>query len=129
MKNLTLRNVFLVNSIVAFVLALGFLLGPDSLLKLFGLSTGATEKLGAQLIGASLIAIGLLTWFARDFNDPSVSKSVALALFFSALCGAVVAGLGVMSRVIRSNSWLILGLYLVFVLAYGYLQFFNSRQE
>lgn len=129
MNNLTLRNVFLVNSIVAFVLALGFLLGPDSLLKLFGLSTGTTEKLGAQLIGTALVAVGLLTWFARDFSDPAARNAVAISLFFSALTGLVVSGLGIMSRVIRTNSWLVIALFLLFIAAYGYLQFFSQRQE
>jgi hypothetical protein len=129
MKNLTLRNVFLVNSIVAFVLALGFLLGPDTLLKLFGLSTGATEKLGAQTLGAALVAIGLLTWFAKDFNDPSASNAVALSLFFSALCGLVVSVLGMTARVIRTNSWVVIGLQVLFILGYGYLQFFNRQSE
>lgn len=129
MKYLTLRNVFLVNSIVALVLALGLLLGPDSILKLFGLSAGATEKLGAQVVGVALVAIGLLTWFAKDFSDPSASNAVALSLFFAALCGLVVSGLGVMSRVIRTNSWFVIGLYLLFIAAYGYLQFFNRGEQ
>lgn len=129
MKYLTLRNVFLVNSIVAFVLALGLLLGPDFMLKLFGLSAGTTEKLGAQLVGVALVAVGLITWFAKDFTDAAASHAVALSLFFVALCGVVVSGLGVMSRVIRTNSWFVIGLYLVFIAAYGYLQFFNRSEQ
>lgn len=129
MNNLNLRNVFLANSIVAFAFALGFLLGPEALLKLFGLSAGATEALTAQFFGTALVAVGLITWFAKDFADPSASKAVALSLFFAALCGLVVTVLGVLSRVIRTNSWLVIALYVLFIAAYGYLQFFSSRQE
>ena len=129
MKNLNLRTVFLINALVSFVLALGFLLGPEAMLKFFSLSTGNIEKLGAQLIGTALVAVGLLTWFAKDFADPAASSAVANSLFFSGLCGLVVTVLGMMSRVIRTNSWLIIVLYLLFIAGYGYLQFFSRGEQ
>jgi hypothetical protein len=128
-RTLNLRTVFLVNSIVSLILALVFLLGPTTALQFFGLSTGNTERLGAQFVGAALVAVGLLTWFAKDFADPAAGNGVALALFFSAICGAVVGLLGIMSRVIRTNSWLVLLLFAVFIAAYGYLQFFNQGEQ
>jgi hypothetical protein len=128
MNSLNLRSVFLVNAIVSFLLALGFLLGPDALLKFFGLSAGTTEQLGAQLIGTALVAVGLLTWFAKDFSDPAAGNAVALSLFFSGLCGLVVTVLAMMSRVIRTNAWLVLAVFLLFIVAYGYLQFFNQAR-
>jgi hypothetical protein len=129
MNSLNLRTVFLVNAIVSFLLALGFLLGPEAMLKFFGLSSGTTEQLGAQLIGTALVAVGLLTWFAKDFSDPAAGNAVALSLFFAGLCGLVVTVLGIMSRVVRTNSWLPVVLFLVFIGGYGYLQFFNPRRS
>ena len=129
MKYLNLRTVFLVNALVAFVFGVGLLLGPEPILKLFGLSAGTTESLGAQFFGAGLVAVGLITWFAKDFVDPGASNAIATSLFFGSLCGLVVAVLGVLSKVIRTNSWVIILLYLVFIAGYGYLQFFNRSPE
>jgi hypothetical protein len=128
MRVLNLRTVFLVNSVVLFVFALGLLLGPMPVLKLFGLSTGNTELLAAQFFGTALVSIALLTWFARDFTDQTASRATALALFFGAICGLVVTLLGTLSRVIRSNSWILILLYLLFIAAYGYLQFFKQSE-
>ena len=129
MNSLNHRNVFLVNSIVAFALALGLLLGPDSILKMFGLSTGATEKLGAQMIGAALIALGLVTWFAKDFGDSSAVNAISLSFLVSAVCGLVITLLAVSSKVVRTNSWVLIAAYAAFILGYGYLQFFNSAER
>lgn len=68
---------------MAFIFALGLLLGPTTVLQLFGLTTGNTEKLLAQLIGASLAGFGLLGWFARDL--PILMPKMVLRSHYSYL--------------------------------------------
>src|SRR5262245_19673746 len=120
MNNFNLRNLFIVNAVVALAYALGLLLGPKYLLSFYGLTSGTSELLEAQLFGASLIAIGLLAWFARDFNDQTARDGVVISLFFSDVVGFVVTLLATLSKVMKDAGWSAVVIFLVLALGYGY---------
>src|SRR5512141_2489618 len=79
-----LRSLFLLGMILALLFALALLLGPDTILKFFGLTTGKTEVLLAKTIGAGLIGFGVLCWFAKDFTDPAAIQGTNISLFIAA---------------------------------------------
>ena len=54
-----LRNLFLLNTAVALLFALGFLLMPAVLLDLFGFVDNAGTKLIGQFLGVELLAAGV----------------------------------------------------------------------
>ena len=64
-----LRSLLLLGTVLSLLFALALLLGPAIILKFFGLTGSVTEVLLAQLIGAGLIGVGVLSWFAKDFAD------------------------------------------------------------
>jgi hypothetical protein len=124
-----LRTLFILDAIVSVLLAVGFLLGPAVLLKVFGFTTGKTETLLIQVIGAALIGFGALAWFAKDFADAiAVRGTVASLLIFSAI-GFVVVLLGLLSQVTRAGSaWLIALVFLLTAAGYGYFEFAGPRE-
>jgi hypothetical protein len=123
-----LGNLYLLNTAVAFIFALGLLLGPTTILQLFGLSTGNTEKMLAQLVGASLAGFGLLSWFARDFTDPKAQDGAAVTLFTFNVIAFIVSLLAVFSKVWRSGGWLAVLIFLILALAFGYFQFIGPKE-
>lgn len=124
-----LRNLFLLDTVLAFVFALVALLGPTTMLKFFGLSTGDTEKLLAQIIGGALVGFGLLSWFAKDFTDARAQDGAVLSLFLFSAIGFVVTLLGELSNVTRAGSvWIIVVIFLFFTLGYGYFQFLGPSE-
>jgi hypothetical protein len=123
-----ISNLYLLSMVVAFIFALGLLLGPTTILQLFGLSTGNSEKLLAQLIGAALAGFGMLSWFARDFSDPKAQDGAAISLFLFNVIAFVVSILAVFSKVWRSGGWLAVAIFLLFALAFGYFQFVGPRE-
>lgn len=123
-----LSNLYLLSAVVAFIFALGLLLGPTTILQLFGLSTGNTEKLLAQLLGASLAGFGLLSWFAREFTDPKAQDGAAITLFIFNVVAFIVSLLAVFSKVWRTGGWLAVIIFLVFALAFGYFQFIGPKE-
>lgn len=123
-----LSNLFILSTVVAFVFALGLLLGPTTVLQLFGLTTGNTEKLLAQLIGASLAGFGLLSWFARDFTDTKAHDGATITLFIFNVIAFVVSLLAVFSRVWRSGGWTAVIIFLLFALGFGYFQFIGPKE-
>ena len=123
-----LSNLYLVNTLVAFVFALGLLLGPTTVLQLFNLSTGNTEKLLAQLIGASFVGFGLFSWFAREFTDPKAQDGAAISLFTVNVIALVVSLLAVLSNYWHSEGWIAVIIFFLFALGFGYFQFIGPKE-
>ncbi len=124
-----LRSLFLLGTALALLFALGFLLGPAIILKFFGLTTGKTEVFLAQGIGAGLVGLGVLSFFAKDFADAQALQGTVLSLFFCSAIAFVVSLLAVLSQVTRASSaWLIVILFLVFAAGFAYFQFLGPRE-
>lgn len=124
-----LRTFFLLDAVISMLLALGFLLGPTTVLKFFGLSNGKTEILLAQILGAALVGFGALAWFAKDFSEPSAVQATTSSLFIFGAIGFVVMLLGVMAQVTRAGgAWLLVLLFLVSAAGYAYFQMVGTRE-
>ena len=124
-----LRTLFLLGMILSLLFALALLLGPETILKFFGLTTGKTEVLLAKVMGAGLVGFGILCWFAKDFADGEAIQGAVLSIFFASAIAFVVTLLGVLSQVTRSTSaWLAVALFLVFAVGTAYFQFLGPRE-
>ncbi len=118
-----LNTLLVINAVVALVYALGSLLVPATLLTLYGITSGPGEQLMAQFFGVALVAVGLLTWFARNVADASAQRAIILALLISDAVGIVVSLLGTLSGVMSVVGWSAVAIYLLLGLGYAYFQF------
>ena len=124
-----LRSLFLLCMVLAFLFALALLLGPAIVLKFFGLTGSPTESLLAQLIGAGLIGVGVLSWFAKDFADAQAVQATVVSLFLASAVAFVVGLLAVLAKVPKSgNAWVGVVLFLAFAVGFAYFQFFGPRE-
>ncbi len=124
-----LRTLLWVGLVLAFVFALGLLLSPAIILKFFGLTGSATESFLAQLMGAGLIGVGILSWFAKDFVDAQAAQGTVLALFITSAVAFVVTLLAILAKVPKgANSWIVAVLFLLFAAGFGYFQFLGPRE-
>ncbi len=124
-----LRSLLLIGMVLAFLFALALLLGPAIILKWFGLTGSPTEALLAQLVGAGLIGVGVMSWFAKDFADAQALQGTVLALFIASAVAFVVSLLGILSKVAKGgNAWIVVILFLLFAIGFAYFQFFGPRE-
>lgn len=124
-----LRTLFLLGMVVSFLFALGLLLGPAIILKFFGFTGTATEVLLAQVIGAGLVGVGILSWFAKDFAEPGAISATLISFFIAGAVAFIVSLLGMIAKVLKSgNAWVAVVLFLVFAGGFGYFQFFGPRE-
>ncbi len=124
-----LRSLLLLGTVLSLLFALGFLLGPAIILKFFGLTTGKTELFLAQGIGAGLVGLGVLSWFAKDFADAQALQGTVIALFLCSTIAFVVALLAELSQVTKASSaWLIVVIFLLFAGGLAYFQFMGPRE-
>jgi len=121
-----LRTLMLIGMVLAFLFALALLLGPAIILKFFGLTGSATEVVLGQLLGAGLIGIGVLCWFAKDSAEP---QGTVLSLFVGNAVAFVVALLAVLAKVPKGgNAWIVVILFLLFAGGFAYFQFAGPRE-
>jgi len=118
-----LSNLFIVNAVIALGYGISLVLVPATVLSLHGMTQGPSERLAGQFFGAALIALGLLTWFARNAADSEARRAIVLAQSISTAIGVIVGVLGTLSGVMNAVGWLGVGLYLLLALGYGYFQF------
>ncbi len=124
-----LRTLFALDAVVSVLLALGFLLGPATMLKFMGLTQGKTEMLLAQILGAALIGFAALAWFGRQSADSQgLQGTLAAMISFNAI-GFVVTLLGVMAQVTRAGgAWVLVVVFLLLAAGYAYFQVAGQRE-
>jgi len=118
-----LKYLLVLNAVVCFVYGISLVLSPATVLSLHDIAQDPSAKLMGQFYGAELIAIGLLTWLARNAGDSEARRAIILALLISDVIGVVIAVLGTVSGVMNALGWLGAAIYAVLVLGYGYFQF------
>ncbi len=130
---LKLRNLLIVHAIVMFVIAAGLLLAPKTVVGLLGLTVGTAVKanaslnLVAQLLGATFIVLGLLSWFAGSMEEVGARRSVAISLLVFNVLGFVVAFfVGMLPKVMTAAGWILVVLFLLFAVGFAYFLFMRS---
>jgi hypothetical protein len=120
---MTLKSLFLTNSVISVFFSLALLLIPASMLDLFGLSTGPVDKLLIQFFGAELLGAGLITLFAMNTRELRSHRSLTLSFFIADGIGFIVALGGMLTGVMNGLGWLLVIIYLLLAAAFGYFQF------
>lgn len=123
------RLLFILNALVAAVFGGAFLVVPTMALQRFGVDEYASTKLVLQFFGTALLTVGLLAWFAKDVTEGGVQKGMGIALLIGSLAGLVVAVMGTAAGSIRQLGWLVILIYVLFALGYGFLLFLRPRMK
>jgi hypothetical protein len=124
-----LRNLFLFNTIVALLFALGFLVLPGVLLNLFGFTNDPSTKLLGRFVGVELLVGGLITYLARDSRESNALQAITLANFVASLVGFLASLGGMLSGAMGVLGWLIVVTYLLLSIGFGYFQFVGPQKR
>ena len=118
-----LSTLLTLNAIVSLVYGIGFVLVPTTILSIYGMSPGPSINLMGQFFGVELIAVGLLSWFARFVQDSYAERAIIQAFLISVVIGLIVSLMGVLSGAFSAVGWSAVLIYLFFSLGYAYFQF------
>ena len=122
-----IKTLFIINTVVTCVFGIAFVVMPEQLLLLYGNSNAPMEYIG-QLFGASLIAIGILTWVLSNSKNNETLKAVALSLFIGDAIGFVVALIGQLEDVVNDLGWSTVVIYLLLSFGFGYFRFIKKAE-
>jgi hypothetical protein len=118
-----LNTLLTINAVVILVYAVGALFIPATMLIMYGMTYGPGEQLMTRYFGASMLALGLLSWLARNATDAIARRAVILAFLVFDTAGAVVSVQGTLSGVMSSLGWQVVAIFLVLLLGFVYFQF------
>lgn len=121
-----LKSLLTANAIVLGASGIFALFLPAKVLSMYGVEPGASVELMAQYSGLGSLAIGLLTWFARNVRDLQTRRALIPALLITYVIGIIISLLGTISGVMKIG-WPVIGIYLLFALGYAYFQFIKTR--
>ena len=123
-----LRNLYLANSIITLVLALGLLLMTSVMVNLFGVNNGAETRTLSQLFGVGLVVSGMITLLAREVTEPMARSAINFSNLIADVLGVVIALNATLTGVFGWFGWLLVVVYLVLALGFGYFQFLAPPQ-
>lgn len=104
-------------AIATFTLGTITLLAPDFVVRVADGYSGDNYHL-VRFIGTALIGFGVMNWLYSNFND-LVATLPAIYGNLMSLCLAIIVDVaGLVRGTLSSTAWLILGLHIVFLVAF-----------
>lgn len=116
-------NLLVLNAVLGLIFGIGFVLIPTTVVNLYGVTPGPAVNLVGQFFGVELIAVGLLSWLARNVMDSEAQGAITLAFLVSNVIGLIISIIGTLSGVLNTFGWSAVVIYLVLSLGYAYFQF------
>jgi hypothetical protein len=117
---MTLRTFFTVLAVLSFLFGIGFVLAPGQVLANYGIENSPALALMGRLFGATLLTLGVILWFARDFRDEAAVRAVLLGALIGDAVNLVVATMGTLSGTSNALGWSTVLIYLYGTLGSGY---------
>ena len=120
-----LRNLYLLNSVISLLFALGLLLMPSVMLGLFGMAYTRDAGVLGQLIAVELVVGGMITLLARDVTDMNARAAINYGNIIAGVLGVVVTLNGTLTGAFGWFGYVILAIYAFIAIAFAYFQFFG----
>jgi hypothetical protein len=116
---------FPANAVISLVLGCALVVAWPLVMTFFGLNVQVTQGGMAvtRLFGAAIIGYGLLTLLVRNASDSEARRAIVLSLFVTHALAFIVALPEQLSGMVSALGWLIVAMYLLLALGYGYFQF------
>lgn len=122
------KVLFVLNAFVALLAGLVLVFVPATGLAQFNMDARVTEQFLTRALGAALVSLGLVLWFAKDAGE-SAQRSLGMASLAGSVLGLVVTLIGAVSKVIRVNSWIPIVIFVAFALGYAFMLFIKPKMK
>lgn len=120
-----LKNLYLLNTVLALVFALGLFLMTPIMLKLFGMNNTKDTVTLSQFIAVELVVSGLTTFLARDVADRAARNAINTGNMIAGVLGFIVALNATLSGVMGWFGYVVVVIYAVIAVGFAYFQFFG----
>jgi len=120
------KSLLTINAVVAIVSGIACMLMPAKLLASYDVSLAPMGLVIYQFWGASLIGLGMFSWFAKSIKESTLQRKFALTLFIT---NGLSCAMAVRGQFAGANNfgWSTVALYLLLTLDYGVFNFKLSK--
>jgi len=94
---------------------------------IYGVILNPVGVILCRWFGATLIGLGLITWFARAAESSSLKESMILSIFFVDVIGFGVSLMGQLSEVVNELGWSIVIIWFMLAAGFGYFKFGSAE--
>ena len=126
---MTIKTFFAIFAVLSVLFGIGFVLAPGQVLSNYGVENSPTVALMSRLFGGTLLAMAVILWSARDFQDESAVRAVLIGLGVSGAVNLVVAILATTSGTINALGWTTVLIYLCGAIGAGYFLTAGQAQQ
>ena len=123
-----LRNLYLLTGIVSLVFALALLLMTSVMLQLLGMDVTRDAVVLCQLLSVELTVSGALILLARDVTDAKARTAISYGNMIAGVLGFLVTLNAILTGVLGWFGFVLLLIYAVMVVGFGYFQFFTPKK-
>lgn len=110
---MTVRAFFIFTAIVAIIYAVGFLIAPGHLARIYGVQTTPAVQLGFRYFGVALLSLGLIFWLAKDSQDMGAVKALLMGGAIGDAAGILVSIWGAATGIMNVRGWSVVLIYVV----------------
>ena len=118
----------LIAAIVAILYALGFTLIPAYSVALYGAPSEPHLIFTVRILGSVLLALGVITWLARDFRDWTAVRTILIGGVVADVIGALITASGTIQGTVNALGWASTIVDVLLALWALYLLFTGSRK-
>ena len=126
---INLKNLFIVNTLVALSYGLAAFFIPAWVMSNYGLTLNAAGELMTRFYGAELIAHGWMTWTVRNSGVSSARSAIVSARCIGNVMRSVVAITFILSGQSNMRGLSIAGIFTFFAIAYAYFWFIKPEKD
>ena len=114
-------NVLLtVNTVVAGLFGLGFVLMPATLLSYYGVTMNEAGLFNSRLLGTAFLSFAIISWLVRNSSGSSELNAIVLAFAVGDIIGFVISLVYQLQGVVNALGWSTVAIYLLLGLGFGY---------
>jgi hypothetical protein len=107
---------FTITAILATLYGVLFLLFPEPSLALYGVTGQPSANLNIQFFGSALISLGMISAFARNFQDWEAVRGVLYGLMIGDVAGLAVNSIGRAQGLLNSLAWSTTVIYVLLII-------------
>ena len=123
------RMMFTINAVILAIFGVLFMIMPEFVLTQFKSEVYIATLFVARFMGSAMLLSSIFLWLVKDSAPAKMQKNIAFLLLAYSLGGFVRSLLGMTSvGVLRANGWVLLVLFGLFSLVYGYILFLQPKQ-
>jgi hypothetical protein len=116
------KRLFVLNAVIAGGYGIALLVAAHPILDLYGITPNPEGVYMARWFGVGLLAIGLVTWLARDAAESAAGLAIARALAVTYGIGVLLALWGTLFGPFNALGWIAVGLNLLLGSGFAYAQ-------